>query len=61
MRIAFHGELARNEDEFSLENSNVVMKTFKHAGQELNGLKQYLRQMELSNIANFLAKEYHKC
>jgi hypothetical protein len=61
MRIAFHGQLARNEDELSLENSNVVMKTFKHAGQELNGLKQYLRQMELSNIANFLAKEYNKC
>lgn len=60
MRIAFHGQLARKEEDLDLEKSNVVMKSFKHIGKGLNGLKQYLRQMELSNIAHFLAKEYNK-
>jgi len=61
IRIAFHGQLARTEDELGLNKSKVVMKSFKYIGEGLNDRKQYLRQMELSNIASFLAKEYNKC
>jgi Alpha-kinase family len=60
LRIAYHGQLARTEEELLLPKSNVVMKAFKHIGKDLNALKQYLGQMELSNIANFLANEYNK-
>lgn len=61
IRIAFHGQLARTDDELGSKKSKVVMKSFKYIGEGLNDRKQYLRQMELSNIASFLAKEYNKC
>ena len=33
---------------------------FKHIGKGVNDLDQYLKQMEVSAIAHFLAKEYNK-
>jgi len=60
IRIAYYGQLAKNEDDLDLQKSNVVMKSFKHIGEGLNDRKQYLRQMEVSNLASFLAKEYNK-
>jgi hypothetical protein len=60
IRIAFHGQLARAEEELDLSKSSMVMKAFKHIGKGVNDRDQYLKQMEVSNIAHFLAEEYNK-
>lgn len=57
-RIAFHGQLAPTKEELSLEKSTMVMKVFKHVEEGVNNRKQYLKQMEVSNIAHFLACLY---
>ena len=36
---------------------SMVMKSFKHLGKGVNDRDQYLKQMEVSAIAHFLAKE----
>lgn len=59
-RIVFHGQIASSEDDLDDGLSNVVLKSFKFFGMEPNSLKQYLRQMEISTVAHFLAKEYNK-
>ena len=59
-RIAFHGQLARNPEDLDLVDSTMVMKSFKHLGKRLNNCERYLKQMEVSNIARFLAGEYNK-
>lgn len=60
IRIAYHGQLARSATHLDLEKSAMVMKSFKHIGEGLNDRQQYLKQMEVSNIANFLAGMYNK-
>jgi len=60
IRIAFHGQLSREVKDLDLEKSDMVMKAFKHVGKGLNDRQQYLKQMEVSNIAHFLAGEYNK-
>jgi hypothetical protein len=59
-RIAFHGQLAKKKKDLDLKSSAMVMKTFKHIGKGIHDRKCYLDQMEVSNIAHFLAKEYNK-
>lgn len=60
IRIAFHGRLATNIVELSESKSSMVMKSFKHIGKGIHDREQYLKQMEVSNIAHFLAEEYNK-
>lgn len=55
IRIAFHGQLSRTVEDLDLEKNEMVMKAFKHVGRGLNDRQQYLKQMEVSNIAHFLA------
>jgi hypothetical protein len=38
----------------------MVKKSFKHVGKGLNDRTQYLKQMEVSTIADFLANEYSR-
>jgi hypothetical protein len=60
IRIAFHGQLSRTPKDLDLEKNGMVMKSFKHIGKGLNDRQQYLKQMEVSNIAHFLANSYNK-
>lgn len=60
IRIAYHGQLSRNVADLAMERSAMVMKSFKHIGEGLNDRQQYLKQMEVSNIADFLARMYNK-
>lgn len=60
IRIAFHGQLSRDVKDLERKKSEMVMKSFKHVGKGLNDRQQYLKQMEVSNIAHFLASEYNK-
>lgn len=60
IRIAYHGQLARQKRDLDdPEKSAVVLKSFKHHGIGVNDRRQYLKQMEISNIAHFLAKKYN--
>lgn len=59
-RIAFHGQLARHNHHLPLAKNSMVMKVFKHIGKGVNDRDQYLKQMEVSNIARFLAGEFNK-
>jgi len=59
-RIAFHGQLAKKKKDLNLDSSAMVMKTFKHIGEGIHDRKRYLDQMEVSNIAHYLAEEYNK-
>jgi len=60
IRLAFHGQLAKEKRLLDLDGSSMVMKSFKHIGEGVNDREQYLKQMEVSAIAHFLAKEYNK-
>lgn len=60
IRLAFHGKLAKEQSLLDLDGSSMVMKSFKHIGEGVNDREQYLKQMEVSAIAHFLAKEYNK-
>ena len=53
IRIAYHSQLARTEDELGLEKRAMDMKSFKHHGTDLNNRKQHSEQMEVSTIAHF--------
>lgn len=59
-RISFRGQLSPTEAEMSHPKSAVVLKSFKFLGDGVNDLKQYLKQMEVSNIASYLSKAYNK-
>jgi hypothetical protein len=59
-RIAYHGQLARNVKDLDLVSKAMVMKSFKHVGIGLNDRQQYLKQMEVSTVADFLARMYNK-
>lgn len=37
----------------------MVMKSFKHVDKGIHDREQYLKQMEVSNIAHFLADQYN--
>ncbi len=58
IRLAYHGQIAQEEAE--LTGSSMVMKSFKHVRKGVNDRDQYLKQMEASAIAHFLASEYNK-
>ena len=58
IRLAYHGQIA--QEEAGLAGSSMVMKSFKHVGKGVNDRDQYLKQMEVSAIAHFLASEYNK-
>ena len=58
IRLTYHGQIAQKEAE--LTGSSMVMKSFKHVGKGVNDRDQYLKQMEVSAIAHFLASEYNK-
>jgi hypothetical protein len=61
IRIAYHSQLARRKNGLGdNEKSAMVMKSFKHVGKGLNNRAQYLKQMEVSTIADFLASEYNE-
>lgn len=60
IRLAYHGQLAKEEHLLEKDGHSMVMKSFKHIGKGVNDLDQYLKQMEVSAIAHFLAKEYNK-
>lgn len=60
IRIAFFGQLAHRPSDLNLSKSMMVMKMFKHVGKGVNDCKQYLKQMEVSTIAHFMASEYNK-
>jgi hypothetical protein len=61
IRIAYHGQLARGKKGLDdISKSKIVLKAFKHHGKGLNDRRQYFGQMEVSNIAHFLANEYNK-
>jgi hypothetical protein len=38
----------------------MILKTFKYRGQGINSISSYLKQMEVSAIAHFLAEQYNK-
>ncbi|KAL3798707.1 hypothetical protein HJC23_004458 [Cyclotella cryptica] len=59
IRLAFHGQLAKHEDDLCKKTHAMVMKSFKHVGVGVNDRDQYLKQMEVSAIAHFLANEYN--
>jgi len=59
IRLAYHAQLARSMLDLHSTKSAMVMKSFKHVGEGLNDRGQYLKQMEVSNIASFLAKAYN--
>ena len=59
IRIAYHGQLARSVTLLNEKESIMVMKSFKHRGEGIHDRKQYFQQMEVSNIAHFLANLYN--
>eukprot|EP00956_Cyclotella_meneghiniana_P035022 scaffold110397_cov72-Cyclotella_meneghiniana.AAC.4 len=59
IRLAYHGQLAKTEEELVKKESAMVMKSFKHFGAGVNDRDQYLKQMEVSAIAHFLANQYN--
>ena len=58
IRLAYHGQLAKVGRD--LGKNPMVMKSFKYLGRGIHDRDQYLKQMEVSAIAHFLAKEYNK-
>lgn len=61
IRIAYHGQLARQKKGLEdPDKSSFVLKSFKHHGEGVNDRSQYLKQIEVSSIAYFLAQEYNK-
>jgi hypothetical protein len=60
VRLAYHGQLAKEESDLLKDGPSMVMKSFKYLGKGINDRDQYLKQMEVSAIAHFLAKEYNK-
>jgi len=59
-RIAYHGQLAQSKEELAFKTSAAVFKSLKHLGAPLHDRSQYLKQMEVSSVAHFLAVEYNK-
>jgi hypothetical protein len=61
IRLAYHAQLSRcKEDLDNAQQSSMVFKSFKHHGKGVNDREQYLKQMEVSTVAHFLAREYNK-
>ncbi len=59
-RIAFYGQLAYKNEDLHLAKSATVMKVSKHVGEGINNREQYLKQMEVSNIAHYLSGLYNE-
>lgn len=57
--LAYHGQLTKTEETLVKQGSAMVMKSFKHLGAGVNDRDQYLKQMEVSVIAHFLANQYN--
>jgi hypothetical protein len=59
VRIAYHGQLAASEHKLSAPESAVVLKSFKYTGPGVHKREQYLKQIEVSNIAAYLANQFN--
>ena len=57
--MAYHSQLAKDEKDLLKEGQSMVMKSFKHMGKGVNDCYHYLKQMEVSAIAQFLAMKYN--
>lgn len=55
-RIAYYGLLSKPG---SAAPSPMILKSFKFMGLSVNDRKHYLRQMEVSNLARFLANSFN--
>ncbi|CAB9499688.1 protein kinase vwkA [Seminavis robusta] len=60
MRLAYYGKLGMDEASLMSTKGDKILKTFKKTGKSSSERKRYLAQMEVSNIAHFLAEEYNK-
>jgi hypothetical protein len=60
MRLAYYGKLGLDEASLMSSKADKVLKTFKIKGKMISDRKNYLAQMEVSTIAQFLAQEYNK-
>ena len=49
IRLAYHGQLAKNEKDLGKEGAEMVFKSFKHLGKRVHDRDQYLKQMEVSS------------
>jgi len=58
-RLAYYGQLADDGLLRPQQDPLLVLKTFKCKGKEANELKHYLKQMEITNVARFLAEKYN--
>ena len=59
-RVAFLAQVSKNAKSLSLPQSQVVAKAFKYVGGSLNQRMRYIREMEASTVAEFLAKLYNE-
>jgi len=59
IRIAFHGQLACEIGQLQESKNSMVMKSFKHVGTGIHDREQYIKQMEVSSVAYFLAEKYN--
>jgi len=60
IRLAYHGQLAQKEKDLGKVEHGMVFKSFKHLGKRVHDRGQYLKQMEVSAIADFLARAYNE-
>jgi hypothetical protein len=60
VRIAYHGQLAASERKLDAPESAVVLKSFKYMGPGVHAREQYLKQIEVSNIAAYLGAQYNR-
>lgn len=60
IRIAFYGQLASNKKDLHKTKQTLILKSFKRTGAGANDRKEYLNQMEISNVVFFLALAYNK-
>ncbi|KAL3922042.1 MAG: hypothetical protein SGILL_002420 [Bacillariaceae sp.] len=60
-RLAYFGRVGADEDTIATDAAEKVFKEFKKTRKTAEvDRKQYLDQMEVSTVANFLAEEYNK-
>jgi Alpha-kinase family len=60
MRLAYYGKLGVDEDSLDSSKGDKVLKSFKRKGKITSSRKNYLAQMEVSTISQFLAQECNK-
>ena len=58
-RVAFVAQVSKNSKSLSLPASQVVAKAFRYVGGDRNHRKHYIKEMESSAVAEFLANLYN--